>query len=315
MHPRIGEFLEISRREDIALNVETNGVLCTPSLSKEIARCRLATFSVSLDGACTETHEWMRGVEGCYEATLSGIRNLVAAGIRPLIIMSVVRRNVSQMETLVRLAESLGARAVQFNLVRPMARGERMQAAGETLTIRDLVSVGEWVENELSLRAELPVCITHPLAFRPLDRMYGPGGTGTGGCGIRSVLGVLSDGSYALCGIGETLPELAFGHAGRDDLEDVWYRTPMLNELREGLPHRFRGICGECLVRSICQGHCLAQNYSLTRDFWAPFWFCEEADKEGLFPDSRKQSRPNRVLRENLTGKSRENTGEALTCG
>jgi MoaA/NifB/PqqE/SkfB family radical SAM enzyme len=63
--------------------------------------------SVSLDGSDAETHEWVRGVEGCFEAALQGIRNLVAAGIRPQLIMSLMRKNVGQIEPLVRMAESL----------------------------------------------------------------------------------------------------------------------------------------------------------------------------------------------------------------
>ena len=124
--------------------------------------------------------------------------------------------------------------------------------------------------------------------------MYGQGGTGCSTCGILRVLGVLSDGSYSLCGIGETVPELVFGHASRDALEEVWHNNSMLGELREGLPRRLKGICGECVMKGICEGHCLAQNYRLSRDFWSPFWFCEEADKEGLFPAARRQPRTGR---------------------
>ena len=88
---------------------------------------------MSLDGSDAETHEWMRGVEGCFDATVRGIKNLVDAGFRPQVIMSLLRRNKGQMEELVRLAESLGAGSVKFNMVQPTARGERLHEAGETL--------------------------------------------------------------------------------------------------------------------------------------------------------------------------------------
>ena len=297
LHSRIGEFLEISRREKVILNVETNAVLCTPSLAKDLVRCRLLNFSVSLDGADAETHEWMRCVAGCFESAIRGIKNLVADGIRLQIIMSIVRRNAGQMEAMVRLAESLGARAVQFNFVRPAGRGEKMLAGGELLTVGELIRLGAWVENELSRRTKLPVYFTRPIAFRPLDKMFGIEGPGTGGCGILKLIGILADGSYSLCGMGATLPELAFGHAGRDTLKDIWHGNPVLKEIRKGLPRRFKGICGECLMKGICQGHCLAQHYSRSRDFWSPYWFCEEAEKEGLFPANRKQDGYNRSHR------------------
>ena len=319
LHSRIGEILEISRREKVILNVETNAVLCTASLAKDLGRCRLLNFSVSLDGADAETHEWMRCVAGCFENAIRGIKNLVAEGIRLQIIMSVVRRNAGQMEALVRLAESLGACAVQFNFVRPQGRGEKMLAGGELLTVRELVRLGVWVENELSRRTKLPVYFTQPLAFRPLDKVFGVQGTGAGGCGILKLIGVLADGSYSLCGMGATLPDLVFGHAGQDTLEEVWHENPVLKEIREGLPQRFKGICGECLMKGICQGHCLAQNYSRSRDIWSPYWFCEEADKQGLFPAFRKQDghvrteQGDRLLYRESNAHVRRET-ESITC-
>jgi hypothetical protein len=108
-------------------------------------------------------------------------------------------RNAKQMpammEAVARLAEFLGALSVQFNAVRPMGRAGEMLAAGELLTVGELVRLGAWVENDLSRRTKLPVSITLPLAFRPLARMFGRGGTGCCTCGILNVLGVLCDGS------------------------------------------------------------------------------------------------------------------------
>jgi SynChlorMet cassette radical SAM/SPASM protein ScmF len=302
LHPRIGEVLEIIRREEIDLTIATNGTLCTPALVSDLVRCRLRHIDVSLDGADAETHERMRGVADCFKDAVQGIRNLVAAGIRPHIVMSVTRQNAGQMDAVVRLAKSLGALSVQFNLVKPIGRGERMSAAGELLTVRELVRLGTWVENELSRKATLPVCFTQPIAFRPLARMFGQRGIGCGTCGILNVLGVLSDGSYALCAMGEMVRDLIIGHAGENALERIWRQSPLLEEVRGGLPHRFQGICGKCVVRNICQGRCIVQNYEKSRDFWAPYWFCEEADKEGLFPESRKQYRVGRAPHENPQG-------------
>ncbi len=164
---------------------------------------------MSLDGADADTHEWVRGVEGSFDAALQGIRNLVAAGIRPQVIMTLMRKNVDQIEAVVRLAESLGASSVKFNIVQPTARGVKMHQAGETLTIEELVNLGDWVENVLSYYRDIPLYYSHPAAFRPLGNMFGRKGVGCGICGIHNILGVLADGSYALCGIGETVRSLS----------------------------------------------------------------------------------------------------------
>jgi SynChlorMet cassette radical SAM/SPASM protein ScmF len=291
MHPRIGEILDILRGEKLRFNMETNGVLCTPDLAQELVRSGLGHVSVSLDGADADTHEWVRGVKGCFDAAVSGIRNLVSAGIRPQVIMTLMRKNVGQIEPLVRLAESLGASSVKFNIVQPTARGVKMHEAGETLSIREIVRLGDWVENELTATTKLALHYSHPVAFRPLGRMYGREGSGCGICGIFGILGVLAGGSYALCGIGEKVPELIFGHASEDLLADVWKGSPVLREIREGMPRRLGGICGECLMKGVCRGSCIAQNYYRSRDLWAPHWYCEEARGLGLFPATRLAAR------------------------
>jgi SynChlorMet cassette radical SAM/SPASM protein ScmF len=139
MHPQIVEILEILRNEKIGLTMETNGVLCSPEMARELARSRIAHISVSIDGADAATHEWVRGVEGCFEAALEGIRSLVGVGIRPQLIMTLMRKNVDQAESVVRLADTLGCSSVKFNVVQPTARGEKMYEGGEALGIRELL--------------------------------------------------------------------------------------------------------------------------------------------------------------------------------
>jgi SynChlorMet cassette radical SAM/SPASM protein ScmF len=291
LHPRISEILDFLSREDVRVSMETNGVLCTAERAGEIARCKEPFVAVSMDGADARTHEWVRGKKGCFGAALDGIRNLVAKGLQPQLIMTVMRRNREQVEGVVRLAESLGASSVKFNIVQPTARGEQMHEAGETLGIEELVELGHWVENELSASTGMHLYYSHPVAFRPLGKIFGESGDGCAVCGILGILGVLANGSYALCGIGETVPDLVFGHAAADRLEEVWNHSPVLMEIRDGIPHRFQGICGQCVMVSRCLGSCIAQNYYTTGRFWAPHWYCDNAMKQGLFPESRMRRR------------------------
>jgi len=287
LHPEIDCLIEIVRDRQICLSVETNGTLCTPELARKIAECKNAFVSVSLDGCDAATHEAIRGRKGCFQESLSGINHLVKAGISPQIIMTIMRSNKDQMAAMVRLAKTLGAGSVKFNVLQPTARGLKMHEAGETLSIAELISIGKWVDGELSSRTTLPLCFHQPPAFRGLGKMFGETGDGCYQCGILGILGVLSDGSYALCGIGELLPELVFGQAGRDTLDGVWHRHPLLRALREGLPGRLKGVCSLCTMKQICLGSCIAQNLYRARDLWAPFWFCEEARRQDLFPKSR----------------------------
>ena len=291
LHPDISEILDTVRCNDLNLAVETNGTLCTRELAQKIASCKSPIVSVSLDGSDAGTHEWVRGVEGCFEAALEGIRNLVAVGFRPQIIMTIMKNNVHQMESVIRLAESLGAGSVKYNIVQPIGRGEALHEKTETLDIEELVEIGRWVENKLSRSTDLYVTYSHPMAFKPFGKMLGNDRRdGCKSCNIYNILGVLSDGSYALCGIGVTIPELIFGHADKDSLEEVWTNTTILNDIRRGLPEQLEGICSDCVLKRSCLGHCLAMNYETGNSLWTPFWYCDMARKAGLFPDSRSHS-------------------------
>lgn len=289
LHPELLGILDYLRTEELGVTIETNGVLCTPEIAAAIAGSKTPFVSVSLDGADAETHEWVRGVPGSFEEALTGIRNLAKAGLKPQIIMSLMKRNSGQIEAVVRLAESLGASSVKFNILQPTERGEIMHDAGESLSVHELAELGEWVENTLATQTKLRLAYSHPMAFKPLSAMFGGNGGGGGRCRILNIIGVLSDGSYAMCGIGEAVPELVYGHAERDPLEEVWNHSPALLELREGLPDKLEGICGDCIMRKICLGSCVAQNYYRSRNLWAPFWYCEEASKTGAFPEGRKR--------------------------
>ncbi len=292
LHPRIADLLEIIRREGLRLGIETNGVLCTPDLARRIAACAipsdprgLPTVSVSLDGADRETHEWVRGVAGSFEAAQQAIRNLAAAGLQPQIIFSVMRHNAHQVEAIVRLAEDLGARSLKYNLVQPTARGEQLHDHGETLSIAELVRLGRKVEDELAASTPLRLHYAQPAAFQSLKYLQRYQGRGL--CGIRGILGVLASGHYALCGIGEHVSDLVFGDARQTPLAQVWRSHPVLQSIQSGLPDQLKGVCGRCLMQSSCLGSCVAQNYYGSADLLAPFWFCELAEQEGLFPASR----------------------------
>jgi SynChlorMet cassette radical SAM/SPASM protein ScmF len=188
------------------------------------------------------------------------------------------------------MVEDLGAASLKFNVVQPTARGEKLHENQETLDIADLIALGRHVEQELAPRTRLMLFFDYPHAFRSLHRIASKDGCGV--CGIFGILGVIASGHYALCGIGEQVPDLIFGTVGKDLLEEVWRENATLKALREGLPERLEGVCSRCLMKQRCMGSCVAQNYYSKGNLWAPYWFCEQAEGAGLFPNSRLGTRP-----------------------
>ena len=290
LHPRFMHLLEIVRQEELGLTIETNGMLCTPEVAAEIAKSAKPFVSVSIDGADAETHEWVRGVPGSFGAAQRAVTSLVAVGIRPQLIFTVMRRNAGQVDAILGLAEELGAASVKFNVVQPTARGEKLHDVQKTLNVTEIIALGRHVEQMLAPRTRLRVFFDYPQAFRSLSRIASGDGCGT--CGIKGILGVIPSGNYALCGIGEQVPDLVFGEVGKDRLEAVWRENALLKALREGLPGRLEGVCSRCLMKERCVGSCVAQNYYSTGSLWAPFWLCKQAQELGLFPATRLGNSP-----------------------
>lgn len=288
LHPRFGDILEIVRREEMRLTIETNGLLCTPAVAAEIAKSPHRFVSVSIDGAEAATHEAIRGVKGSFEAACAAVRTLAGHDIRPQVIMTVMRDNMAQAEAMVRLAEGLGAASVKFNIVQPTARGEKMHNEEGTLRVSELIALGHRVEKDLQATTKMRLHFDYPQAFRSLSSLAS--GHGRGACGIMGIIGIIATGLYALCGIGEHIPELVFGKVGVDALADVWNDNVMLNAIRDGVPSKLEGVCGRCLMRRRCLASCIAQNYYRNKNLYSPFWFCETAEREGLFPVSRLEA-------------------------
>jgi SynChlorMet cassette radical SAM/SPASM protein ScmF len=188
------------------------------------------------------------------------------------------------------MVEELGAASLKFNVVQPTARGEKLHENQETLNIADLIALGRHVEEELAPKTTVKLFFHYPHAFTALHRITSANGCGA--CGILGILGVIASGHYALCGIGEQVPDLIFGSVGKDRLEGVWRENAILKALREGLPERLEGVCSRCLMKQRCLGSCVAQNYYSKGSLWAPYWFCEQAEEAGLFPASRLGTRP-----------------------
>ncbi len=266
--------------------METNGTLITPDLAHHLKeKTSLWFISVSLDGATVESHDHMRNVPGSFERARQGILDLIAAGYRPQIIMSLYPGNVDEIETLVRWAEEVGCGSVKFNLLQPSGRGEQMKERGEWLEIEELIRLGQWVEKDLQKKISIPLLYSWPIAFHGISRLLDDH---TGLCHIECILGVLSTGHLAMCGIGTQEKDLVYGQLGRDNVREVWIDNPALLKMRDVISAPLEGICKNCIHQKLCKGNCLAQNYIASKSLTAPFWFCQIADESNLFPLARK---------------------------
>lgn len=286
LHPQFIDVVDLLTGEGLSLNMETNATLIDAALARYLKRnTNLAFISVSLDGPNPEVHDPFRGVEGSFENALRGLRHLVEAGYRPQLIMALHRGNIGYVEQVVELATEVGAGSVKFNPVVPSGRGLVLQERGEILDVEEVLQVARFVRGDLQRRTPIRLVLSTPLALYTVGELVHRGPDGS--CRVRHILGILSSGEMALCGIGRTVPELCFGNLRDVAVAEVWLNHPLLQRLRHELDAPYRGTCSQCIHSPRCLSHCVAQNYQQEGQFTAPFWLCAEARERGLFPTSR----------------------------
>jgi len=285
LHPDFVGMVDYATEKGLATWMETNGTLVTPALARHLkGNTSLGFISVSLDGGTATSHDYMRNVTGSFELAQQGILHLIEAGYQPQIIMSLYPGNISEIETLVRWAEKVGCGSVKFNLLQPSGRGEYMKARGEWLDVAQLIDLGQYVEHKLQQTSSISLLYSWPMAFHGVGRLLRSQGEI---CDIEHILGVLSTGHLAMCGIGAQEKDLVYGQLGITPLRDVWANNLVLPKTRGDFYTRLEGICSHCIHQKRCKGNCLAQNYFGSKSLSAPFWFCEMADQDGLFPSER----------------------------
>ncbi len=284
LHPRFREIVDLIEAQKLNMFMETNGVLIDDAMARFLKSKKHFSFvSVSLDGAKAATHDWLRGVKGSYKQAVNGIKALVKAGFRPQMICTLHKGNVPELEDVVKLAKRLGCGSVKFNHVQHMGRGDRF-AEKNGFKVKELIALFKKITDKIQPKYKIPIHFDIPVAFFPIKKFLK---SSLPCCHVLNILGVLSTGDLSICGVGVTTPELNFGNLGKDDLATVWAKSSKLKELRRVIPDQFEGVCGRCIHRFTCLGACVANNYHLKHKFNAPYYFCDEACKLGLFPSSR----------------------------
>lgn len=286
LHPDLYTMLDLTERMELSLVIEANGAGMTPELARRLARIPQVTASVGLDGVDAVTHDSLHGTPGGFAAAVSALRALAHAGLAPEIVFTLLRRNAGQVAALIGLAQELGAGAIRLSI----PQQQNGAWIGDELRVEELIALGRRVERQMAFTTRIRLVFDQPPAFRGLHPQARIEGQGR--CGVLNMLSVLPSGAYTLCGLSQPAaeggtPELVFGQAGTDPLEQVWKQQPAILMLRSGMPEKLEGVCDRCAMKSACLGNCAVENYLRTGSFWSPHWFCEAAEQAGLFPASR----------------------------
>lgn len=286
LHPQFVEVVDLLTAEGLSLTMETNGTLVDADLARHLKNnTSLSFISVSLDGPSPEVHDPFRGVRGSFDAAVRGLRHLVDAGFRPQVIMSLHRGNVEYIEEVVQLAVELGTASVKFNPVVRTGRAIELYEKHQGLDVSKILQIAHWIRGDLQRRTPIRLMLATPPALYSVGELLQHAQDGQ--CRVLNILGILGSGEMALCGIGQTIPDLCFGRLGEVSVAEVWLDNPVLRQLRADLTSSYPDLCGRCLHAGRCLTYCVAHNYQDTGRLVTPAQLCAEAYERGLFPASR----------------------------
>lgn len=231
--------------------VLSNGTLIDADKAARLAELGVAGVQVSMEGPA-EVHNQIRG-RGSFAAAISGVENLLRAGLPVTLNVTVSRLNARRVPEMAALAASLGVQRLGVTRLVPSGRGREMLT--EMLTTGE---VRQLYEELFALAIPgLAIVTGDPVAAQmSLEAGADQGCAPYGGCAAGvSGLTLLADGTIVPC----RRLDIPLGNVRTDALREVWATSPILARLRE--KKLYGGKCAGCERWGGCRG-CRAIAYA-----------------------------------------------------
>jgi radical SAM protein with 4Fe4S-binding SPASM domain len=285
------DFLELvaeARARRFAVRVYTSGTLLDEAKADRLRALGVSEVHISVYSDVAADHDAFTRTPRSWERSIRAIRLLRARGITTVLKCNVMTFNVSRLEQLVALTGELDCHFSIDPTVKPRLDGDRrpLDFAVPAAVIATRVLANPALHRFVSLEEAQGVC----------DGQNHRSGADVGLCAAATrLIAIHADGSVAPC----AMFPLAVGHAARDDLVELWQRSPLFTGVRQ---QRFDDMksCGSCEVQSTCDP-CMA------------FGLVEHDDHTACNTSSRHMADANRLHLELLKRADRKaNRGRAL---
>ena len=291
--PDIFDLVEYATARGVRTSLTPSATpLLTREAIAEFQRRGLARLAVSLDGSTAEIHDAFRCVPGSYDWTLCAIRWARELGLPVQINTTITRRNMADLEDMVRLLETLDIAMWSVFFLVPTGRGQR----------EDLISAEEFEAvfaklYQVARRVPFDIKTTEAqhyrryiLQMRAAERRHsGPGYVADAQAALTPTTGNeiavedptdgigraprgLNDGKgfIFISHLGEVFPSgflpISAGNVRRQTLTEIYQHSPLFVSLRD--TSRLQGKCGVCEFRNVCGGS-RARAFAVTGDPFA----------------------------------------------
>ena len=100
LYPQWKELLLEIQKLPIRYNIVTNGMLLTEKNLDFLVQTRIHSIGISLDGATSNTHNYIRGVPRCFEKAFDAIKRSRARRIPTTVVTTINRLNIAELKQL-----------------------------------------------------------------------------------------------------------------------------------------------------------------------------------------------------------------------
>jgi radical SAM protein with 4Fe4S-binding SPASM domain len=254
LRPDLEDLIALSVRLGFRTRLVTNAVSLDAARASSLKKAGLEVAQVSIDGACQQTHESVRG-NGTWQRTMAGIAALKYAKV-PTVLSCVLLPGINMEEAphMLDLVQRLKLAGVKF--ARPIREGQALingvDTEGDFWATYQLI-----LDHAESIRYRRFLFFFDPLAHRlrvpengKSSRLWGLV-TDLCQCNNTELVEVNApSGDVYYCRIRRKL-----GNLWQQDLVDLWLHHPLLVSLRRKTPE---GVCKGCAAWKGCRGGCPA---------------------------------------------------------
>jgi radical SAM protein with 4Fe4S-binding SPASM domain len=272
---RFAELVElvkvlVSNGVDVVL--ATNGTLFGEEEARELRRAGLRTVQFSLDGVGA-THDAIRGVAGCFERVVEAVKLAKSMGFKVLVKTVAQRGNVGQLPELFKLLNKLGVDGWGVSRAVPSGRAlisrfdvnVSFQEFSEAM--KQVKEIADKYIGVINVVVEDTLKPFEHLSSANLEYAVCPAGT--------TSLHVDPNGDVKPCSYFP--PQFVCGNLRKSRLLEVWFRSPLLNELRMLRRSDLWEPCRSC--RLACNGRCRGSAAAFFGDPRAPDPLCPLVEK------------------------------------
>jgi radical SAM protein with 4Fe4S-binding SPASM domain len=274
----ITEIIQLAAQRSLAVTITTNGTLLNEWRLEALREAPPALIQVSLDGACAETNDAIRGT-GSFDKAVRGLGLLMSAGVRTAIGTVACQRNYREIPNILRLTLELGVKNFHLMGVQPGGRGIA-QFEDQRLTDEQWVVLYEFFSEraaklceQIGFQIEIDklVLFKHGLLTpqNHLDEFVRM--CSTCPCS-RSMCTITANGDVLACGL---MRNVVAGNILQQSLREIWNGSEVFRAIRQ----RSLGIaaCSGCPFWNSCLGGCAAVTYNLAGNFTGADPRCELA--------------------------------------